>query len=136
MEWNHAKSPKAKKCRSQLSAEKVLVTVFFDYQGVLLSDFKEPGVNINAELYADSLKRLGVSIKNEHPGQLTNGVAVLNDNARPHVPQTIQDLLSRIKWEVLQHPPYSPDMSPCDYHVFGPLKKITKRTAVQIGVCC
>jgi hypothetical protein len=23
-------------------------------------------------------------------------------------------------------PPYSPDLSPCDYHVFGPLKKTLK----------
>ena len=45
-----------------------MVTVFFYYQGVLLLDFKKPGVNINAERYADSLKRLRVSIKNKRPG--------------------------------------------------------------------
>lgn len=27
--------------------------------------------------------------------------------------------------EVLRHPPYSPDLSPCDSHNFGPLKKIS-----------
>src|ERR1043166_3000237 len=26
-------------------------------------------------------------------------------------------------WETLQHPPYSPDLAPSDYHVFGPMKK-------------
>ena len=31
--------------------------------------------------------------------------------------------LAEIKWEVLGHPPYSPDLSPCDYAIFGPLKK-------------
>jgi len=28
-------------------------------------------------------------------------------------------------------PPYSPDLSPCDFHVFGPLKKITEGTPVH-----
>ena len=63
--------------------------------------------------------------------QLTNGVILQQDNARPHVAQTIQDLLGRIKWKVLQHPPYSPDLSPSDYHVFGPLKKSIKGRQVQ-----
>jgi plasmid stabilization system protein ParE len=25
-------------------------------------------------------------------------------------------------WELLSHPPYSPDLAPSDYHLFGPLK--------------
>jgi len=27
-------------------------------------------------------------------------------------------------WELLQHPPYSPDLAPSDFHLFGPLKGI------------
>jgi len=30
------------------------------------------------------------------------------------------------QWEVLHHPPYSPDLSPCNFHVFRPLKKALK----------
>ncbi|GBN44126.1 hypothetical protein AVEN_274998-1 [Araneus ventricosus] len=26
-------------------------------------------------------------------------------------------------YDVLQHPPYSPDLSPSDFHLFGPLKQ-------------
>ena len=26
-------------------------------------------------------------------------------------------------WEVLPHPPYSPDLAPSDFHLFGPLKE-------------
>jgi hypothetical protein len=32
-------------------------------------------------------------------------------------------LLQRYNWEVLDHPPYSPDLEPSDFHLFGPLKK-------------
>jgi histone-lysine N-methyltransferase SETMAR len=26
------------------------------------------------------------------------------------------------QWEVLEHPPYSPNLAPSDFHLFGPLK--------------
>ena len=79
----------------------MLTDVYKRQQGVLLLDFKEPGVNLNAERYADSLKRLRASIKNKRLGKLTNGVILMYDNARPRVAQTIQDLLGRMKRKAL-----------------------------------
>jgi hypothetical protein len=32
-------------------------------------------------------------------------------------------LLRRYNWEVLDHPPYSSDLAPNDFNLFGPLKK-------------
>ena len=34
-----------------------------------------------------------------------------------------EEKLAQLYWTALQHPPYSPDLSPCDYHLFGPLKE-------------
>jgi hypothetical protein len=31
-------------------------------------------------------------------------------------------MLRNFKWEVLEHPPYSTDLAPSDFHLFGPLK--------------
>lgn len=59
------------------------------------------GVKINAEIYAYTLKRIHVNIKNKRPGKLTNHVILQNDN----VALTIQDLLGRIEGEVLQQSP-------------------------------
>jgi hypothetical protein len=28
----------------------------------------------------------------------------------------------KLKWDVLPHPPYSPDLAPSDYHLFGPMQ--------------
>ena len=28
-----------------------------------------------------------------------------------------------MKWENIDHPPYSPDLSPSDYYIFAPLKE-------------
>jgi histone-lysine N-methyltransferase SETMAR len=45
-----------------------------------------------------------------------------HDNARPHSANQTTATLRSLKWEVLQHPPYSPDLSPSDFHLHGPLK--------------
>ena len=41
-----------------------------------------------------------------------------HDNARPHVAKSVKTYLETLKWEVLPHPPYSPDITPSDYYLF------------------
>jgi histone-lysine N-methyltransferase SETMAR len=33
------------------------------------------------------------------------------------------ETLSKLKWEVMEHPAHSPDLAPSDFHLFGPLKE-------------
>jgi hypothetical protein len=35
------------------------------------------------------------------------------------LPEPIQP---ELQWELLEYPPHSPDLSTCDFHLFGPLK--------------
>ena len=44
---------------------------------------------------------------------------LLHDNACPHTAETLQES----KFEVIAHPPYSPDLAPSDSHLFDPLKE-------------
>ena len=39
-------------------------------------------------------------------------------NARAHVAKVVKETLEALKWDVLPHPPYSPDIAPSDYHLF------------------
>ncbi|GFW20344.1 histone-lysine N-methyltransferase SETMAR [Trichonephila clavipes] len=132
MQWKHASSPPPKKFRAVKSAGKVLLTVFFDVQGPLLVEFLEHRKSINSDAYCETLRRLRWSIKNKRPGLLKEGVVLLHDNAHPHVSRVTQMELDKFKWETLDLPPCSPDMSPCDFHVFDPLKKTPEREALQL----
>ena len=58
MEWRHPTSPRSKNLKSQQSAEKVMVTVFWDSVGVILVDFMSNGAKINSDVYIDTLKKL------------------------------------------------------------------------------
>ncbi|VDP03415.1 unnamed protein product [Heligmosomoides polygyrus] len=43
---------------------------------------------------------------------------LLFDNAAPHREQVTMDKLAQLGYAHMLHPPYSPDISPCDYHHF------------------
>jgi histone-lysine N-methyltransferase SETMAR len=49
---------------------------------------------------------------------LTSGVVLLHDNARPHRVACARVLLEHFNWELFDHPPYSPDLTPSDYRLF------------------
>jgi histone-lysine N-methyltransferase SETMAR len=121
-EWRHPGSPRPKKARASATAGKVMLTVFVDIHGPLLMEWMPVGATINTQRYCDNLQNLRRAIK-ERPGKLSRGVLMLHDNAHPHAAHATRDTLRRFGWGVLDHPPYSPDLSPCEYHVFGPLKK-------------
>ncbi|KAJ4443292.1 hypothetical protein ANN_04960 [Periplaneta americana] len=53
---------------------------------------------------------------------------ILHDNARSHTAAAVKDLLRRWQWEILEHPPYSPDKSPCDYDLFAKVKELLRGT--------
>ena len=53
----------------------------------------------------------------------SDGIILLRDNARPHTANLVRDKLQRFGWETLKHPQYIPDLSPCNFHIFGDLKK-------------
>ena len=52
-----------------------------------------------------------------HPHQQGQTI-ILHDNTRPHVAQVIKAALQELKWEVLQHLPYSLNLAPMDYYLF------------------
>jgi hypothetical protein len=58
------------------------------------------------------------AIKRKRPGRLTAGVRLL----RPHTSVQTVAWLQNWKWEVLQHPPHSPNLVPSDFYLFGPFK--------------
>ena len=64
--------------------------------------------------------RLSRALKEKQPQyeQRHDKVILQHDNARPHVAQAVKKYLETLKWEVLPHPSYSPDLAPSDDHLF------------------
>ena len=65
---------------------------------------------------------------------------LMHDNSRPHSANQTTAMLRPLRWEVLQHPPYSPELAPSDFHYFEPLKHLSGERfpdddAVERAVC-
>ena len=58
------------------------------------------------------------------PSKGWSGVHLLHDNASSHKCEVVKSFLASEKVKVLNHPPYSPDLSPCDFFLFPMLKKM------------
>ena len=52
------------------------------------------------------------------------GIKLLHDNAPAHKYATLQEYLKESGLHVLNHPPYSPDLSPFDFWLFPRLKEM------------
>jgi hypothetical protein len=94
-----------------------MATVFWDRKKPLLINFLPQGDTIIVAAYCEMLKKLCRAIQNKQRGMLMRGICLLHDNARPYTARTTQELLLSFKWQVLAHPPHSPDLAPSDYHL-------------------
>ncbi|UYV71309.1 WDR45B [Cordylochernes scorpioides] len=127
IEWKRGDSLRPKKIRSQRSAGKVLLTIFWDVDGPICLDFLSSSQRMNSDLYCDILvNKLKPGIRNKRRGKLSKGVLFLHDNARPHTSCKTVSTIIKLGFEVLEHPAYSPDLAPSDYFLFGLLKKELK----------
>jgi histone-lysine N-methyltransferase SETMAR len=111
MEWHHPQSPRKKKFKTT-SAGKVMITVFWDIDGVILVDVMAMGETLNSDAYIRTLQKLKQSYwrvwHNRNPGDML----IQHDNAHPHASLRTQEAIAKFGWTVLPHPPYSPDLAP------------------------
>ena len=103
-----------------------MLTVFWDQRGAVMMDFLAKGTTISGTYYASLLKKLRKSIKTERRGMLTRGVRLLQDNAPVHNSHVAQTEARSCGYEILPHPPYSPDLAPSDFHLFPSMKSFLK----------
>ena len=74
----------------------------------------------------ETLQKLPKSINNKRQELLTESVVLHHDIACSQVSSFTHAKRSKLKWEQLDHLPYSPEISTCDFRVFGLLKKHLK----------
>lgn len=123
MQWHVKGTPHPKKFKVVPSAGKIMATIFWDCEGILLIDYKVKGLNITGEYYANILRQLREAIKEKRRGKLTRGVLLLHDNAPVHTAHVAKAAVLESGFETITHPPYSPDLAPSDYFLFPNLKK-------------
>jgi histone-lysine N-methyltransferase SETMAR len=126
MAWKLLTSPVAKKFKSQPSASKIMLTLFWgrDMEGEILVQFTPNGETVNSQNYCDVLvTKLKPEIRPKRREKLLKDVILLHEKARPHTVNQTVETINELGFELMEHPPYSTDLAPSDFHMFGPMKE-------------
>ena len=105
---------------------------FFDVHGIVHAEFLPQDQTINQHIYKNILQRLMRSLR-EKRRELweTRSWLLHHDNAPAHNALGIREFLAKNNIAVLEQPPYSPDLAPCDFFLFPKLKEVIKGTRFQ-----
>jgi histone-lysine N-methyltransferase SETMAR len=103
--------------------KKLMLTVFFSRRGVLVIDFLPEKEKLNSShITTVILPSLVSKIKKTCQKSGAKGWLLHLDNAPCHNSRISTSEISDQGFERLPHPPYSPDLAPSDFALFGYLK--------------
>lgn len=121
--WCGPDSPRPQKAHRSQGQLKVMHVSFFDRQGILFDQAVPVGQTVNGDYYLTVLRKVKRAIRDKRPELHNIGPILLQDNAAPHRKREVLDAMDAWGWEILPHPPYSPDLSPCDFFLFPRIKE-------------
>ena len=120
-QWVEPGSPRPEKFKTR-SACKVMATVFWDANGVML-DVLPKRSTITGVYPANLLGQFSSAIREKSLGKLSKGVLLQQDNARVHTCKSAMDAVERNGYELILHPAFSPGLIPSDFFLFPNLKR-------------
>lgn len=129
LQWKTPSSPRPKKARMSKSRVKTMLIVFFDHRGIVHHEFVPEGTTVNQHFYKEVLGRLISRVRRVRRDLWeANNWMLHHDNAPAHSAISVKQFLAEKQVAVLEHPPYSPDLAPCDFWLFPKLKNVVKGT--------
>ena len=99
-----------------------MASLFWDSEGILMKDYSEKGETLTSEYYSSLLVKLKEKIRRKRRGKLGIEVLFHQDNAPIHKAARSRATIRENGFEIVEHQPYSPDLAPSDYFLFGNLK--------------
>jgi len=123
MQWKHASFPSPRKFKVQALVGKIMCTVFWDAEDVLLIGCMPHKVAVTGVYHTDLLHKLRVAIKQKCREKLTKVPLFLHDSAPAHRSHVGQAAVLECGFEEMRHPPYSLYLAASDYHLLPNWKK-------------
>lgn len=108
---------------------------WWDSRGLVHFEVLSLYQTVTADLHKEQLSRVNQALCQQG---VTATVNIFRDNARPHAANITLQKIEGLGWELLPHPPCSPDHAASDYHRFRSMqppcrrKKFKNRVEVEI----
>ena len=124
-QWKRKDQKRPCIAKRTISSKKILYAIFFNSSGPVVQVPCPSGHTVTGRFYKNSvLKKVKEFYNKKRPSKGRSEVHLLHDNASSHKCEVVKSFFASEKMKVLNHPPYSPDLSPCDFFLFPRLKKI------------
>jgi hypothetical protein len=95
-QWKHSSSPRPKHAQRVRSKVKALLTVFFEYRGIVHHSYAPEGQTINKEYYLEVIRHLRDAVQHNRPDLWAScNWQLHHDNASAHSSHLIQIFLAK-----------------------------------------
>ena len=92
---------------------------FFDSTEMIYTHWVPTGQTVNKEYYVEVLREFTKRFRRKRPELFKSGQWHFHqDNALVHNSILVTDYLTMMGIKTVCHPPYSPDLAPCDFCLF------------------
>jgi [histone H3]-lysine36 N-dimethyltransferase SETMAR len=119
-EWVFPDEPNPTKVKRSRSAGKKMIASFFKKIGPVVSVALENRRTVNAEWYTTiCLPTVFEKVRQNRP---RSRIVLHQDNASSHNAEETKKFLATNRIDLMTHPPYSPDLAPCDFFLFPYIK--------------
>ena len=132
-QWKRKDQKRPCIAKRTISSIKMLYAIFFNSSGPVVQVPHPSGHTVNGRFCKNSvLKKVKEFYNTKRPSKGWSGVHLLHDNASSHKCEVVKSFLASEKVKVLNHPPYSPDLSPCDFFYFQGLRKCFLEISIRL----
>lgn len=97
---------------------KAMLIVFFEIQDVVMAEWVPSGQIVSQHYYIEVLTKLHERVRRKWPRLWGSRWILHQDNVLSHNALPVMKFLASKNITVLAHPPYSPNLAPCDFFLF------------------
>ncbi|UYV73012.1 K02A2.6-like [Cordylochernes scorpioides] len=121
-----------RKPRPNRLGKKAMLCVWWDQTGVVYFKLLKPDETVNTSRYEQQMHSLREALNEKRPElrEKHKKLILQHDNAPAHNATVVKSTIKDLGWELLPHPPYSPDLAPSDYHLFTSLGHALKKPGI------
>ena len=140
-QWLHSGQPANTVARIGRFEDKVMLSVWWNYEGILHFELVPDGHAVDADLYSQQLDRVYATLRDRYPALVNRKHALLQqDNVPAHRAKLSQQKIKELDGiELLPYSAYSPNLAPSDYYLFREMthflsgRRFKDRKDVEMG---
>jgi len=129
-QWTESPSDVSTHVKRTIQSKKVMITVLWGIHGFYLVDPLPDDQTYDSIYFVTLLQRLKSILNRSGIFEKDCILSLHLDNAKVHRSQYTNEKVTELGFAMLPHPPYSPDLAPSDFFLFGYIKDKLK------GVVC